>query len=139
MKKFYLKSMGCKSNQFEGQIVAQELSKNGYSQVNDTKNANFYILNSCSVTHKSDNEALYLLRHAHSLGLKTILTGCIAQIEKEKLLQEPYIDYVFGNQDKFNIANLIEADEKIAIKDLMSETNFYNITLDDTTKTRMFL
>lgn len=139
MKKFYLKSMGCKSNQFEGQIVAQELSKNGYSQVNDTKNANFYILNSCSVTHKSDNEALYLLRHAHSLGLKTVLTGCIAQIEKEKLLQEPYIDYVFGNQDKFNIANLIEADKKIAIKDLMSETNFYNITLDDTTKTRMSL
>ena len=46
MKKFYLKSMGCKSNQFEGQIVAQELSKNGYSQVDDIKNANFYILNS---------------------------------------------------------------------------------------------
>ena len=71
--------MGCKSNQFEGQIVAQKLIESGFSQVKDLKNAYYYILNSCSVTQTSDNEAMYLLRHAHSLGLKTILTGCIAQ------------------------------------------------------------
>ena len=89
MKKFFLKSMGCKSNQFEGQIVAEKLVDAGYKEVKKLEDADFYILNSCSVTHKSDNEAMYLLRHAHSLGLKTILTGCIAQIEKEKLLEEP--------------------------------------------------
>ena len=91
MKKFYLKSMGCKSNQFEGQIVAEKLADAGYVSVNNIKKLNegdFYILNSCSVTHKSDNEAMYFLRHAHSLGLKTVLTGCIAQIEQEKLLKE---------------------------------------------------
>ena len=85
MKNFYIKSMGCKSNQFEGQIVAQKLIEAGYQQVSSLNLAEIYILNSCSVTQTSDNEAMYLLRHAHSLGLKTILTGCIAQIEKEKL------------------------------------------------------
>ena len=54
MKKFYLKSMGCKSNQFEGQIVAQNLVQAGYEQVHSEKEADFYILNSCSVTHKSE-------------------------------------------------------------------------------------
>ena len=93
--------MGCKSNQFEGQIVAEKLVKNGFVQMQKQEEADFYILNSCSVTHKSDNEAFYLLRHAKSLGLKTILTGCIAQIEKEKLINEPFIDYIFGNEDKF--------------------------------------
>ena len=97
MKKFYLKSMGCKANQFEGQIVSQKLLESGFISVSKIEDADFYILNSCSVTHKSDNEGMYLLRHAHSLGLKTVLTGCIAQIEKEKLLNEPFIDYVFGN------------------------------------------
>lgn len=139
MKKFYLKSMGCKSNQFEGQIVAQKLCEAGFVEVKNQKEADFYILNSCSVTQTSDNEAMYLLRHAHGLGLKTILTGCIAQIEKEKLLQEPYIDYVYGNEDKFNIANLLLNEEKFAVKDLMSENEFCEIVLDDTSKTRISL
>ncbi len=139
MKKFYLKSMGCKSNQFEGQIVAQKLCEAGFVEVKNQKEADFYILNSCSVTQTSDNEAMYLLRHAHGLGLKTILTGCIAQIEKEKLLQEPYIDYVYGNEDKFNIANLLLNKEKFAVKDLMSENEFCEVVLDDTSKTRISL
>lgn len=139
MKKFYLKSMGCKSNQFEGQIVAQNLVEAGYTQVKKQEDSNYYILNSCSVTHKSDNEALYLLRHAHSLGLKTILTGCVAQIEKEKLLAEPYIDYVYGNEDKFKIAELLEGNKEFAVKDLMSEQEFCKVTLEDTTKTRISL
>mgnify|MGYP004573422541 FL=1 len=139
MKNFYLKSMGCKSNQFEGQIVAQKLCEAGFVEVKNQKEADFYILNSCSVTQTSDNEAMYLLRHAHGLGLKTILTGCIAQIEKEKLLQEPYIDYVYGNEDKFNIANLLLNKEKFAVKDLMLENEFCEIVLDDTSKTRISL
>ena len=138
-KKFYLKSMGCKSNQFEGQIVAQNLVEAGYTQVKKQEDSDYYILNSCSVTHKSDNEALYLLRHAHSLGLKTILTGCVAQIEKEKLLAEPYIDYVYGNEDKFKIAKLLEENKEFAVKDLMSEQEFCKVTLEDTTKTRISL
>ena len=139
MKKFYLKSMGCKSNQFEGQIVAQKLTETGYQEVKKLEDADFYILNSCSVTHKSDNEAMYLLRHAHSLGLKTILTGCIAQIEKDKLLNENYIDYVFGNEDKFEIPELLEKQDTYAVKDLMEATEFYKVKLDDTTKTRISL
>ena len=139
MNKFFLKSMGCKSNQFEGQIVAQNLIKSGFEQVNSEKDADYYILNSCSVTHKSDNEAMYLLRHAGNLGLKTVLTGCIAQIEKDKLLEESYIDYVFGNEDKFDMAKYLKSNETCVIKDLMNENKFCEVTLDDTTKTRISL
>ena len=139
MKKFYLKSMGCKSNQFEGQIVAQKLLEAGYIQVKKPEDSEIYILNSCSVTQTSDNEGMYLLRHAHNLGLTTILTGCIAQIEKEKLLSEPFIDYVFGNEDKFRLPELLAKDEHFAVKDLMSENEFCKVTLDDTTKTRISL
>ncbi len=139
MKKFYLKSMGCKSNQFEGQIVAQKLVEAGFEEVRNEKEADIYILNSCSVTHKSDNEAMHLLRHAHSLRLKTVLTGCIAQIEKENLLKEPYIDCVYGNEDKFKLPELLQAEENFAVKDLMNSNEFCKVVLDDTTKTRISL
>ncbi len=139
MKKFYLKSMGCKSNQFEGQIIAQKLVEAGYEQVKKLEDAQFYILNSCSVTQTSDNEAMYLLRHAYHIGLTTILTGCIAQIEKEKLISEPFIDYVFGNEDKFDLPKFLEQDKHFAVKDLMNSGDFCKVTLNDTTKTRISL
>ena len=64
MKKYYIHSMGCKSNQFEGSIIKENLNKNGFEEVMNIEDADIYILNSCSVTHKSDNEAMYLLRNA---------------------------------------------------------------------------
>ena len=139
MKKFYLKSMGCKSNQFEGQIVSQKLKEFGFIEVKNLKEAEIFILNSCSVTHKSDNEAMYHLRHAKKLGLKTILTGCIAQVEKERLLEKPCIDAVYGNEDKFDIAKLLKENIDYEVKDLMNESKFRKVILDDTTKTRISL
>ena len=139
MKKFYLKSMGCKSNQFEGQIVIENLSSKGYVEVKNIKDADFYILNSCSVTQKSNDEAMYYLRHAKKNGLKTILTGCIAQIEKEELLKIPFIDAVYGNEDKFNIVEYLNAESNFIVSDLMQKEEFKKIVLKDTSKTRISL
>ena len=139
MKKFVLKSMGCKSNQFEGQIVAEKLVEAGFTEVKKLEEAETFILNSCSVTHKSDDEAMYHLRHAKNLGLKTILTGCIAQIEKEKLLDKPFIDAVYGNEDKFEMVEHLKNEEDFVVRDLMEANEFYKISLNDTKKTRISL
>jgi threonylcarbamoyladenosine tRNA methylthiotransferase MtaB len=139
MKKFIIKTMGCKSNQFEGQIIAEKLIEAGYTKAKNLNDADLYILNSCSVTHKSDSEAMYHLRHAHKLGKKTVLTGCIAQIEKDNLLKETYIDIILGNEDKFDIVKHLKENQDFAVKDLMQSDKFYKISLNDTTKTRISL
>ena len=110
MKKFYIHSMGCKSNQFEGSVIKENLIKNGMEEVFSIENADFYILNSCSVTHKSDNEALYLLRSAKhkNPNIKNIITGCVAQIEKEKLLKYDFVDMVIGNDEKLDLYKILE-------------------------------
>lgn len=140
MSTFFIKSMGCKSNQFEGDLIVENLEKNGYERVFDIKQAQYYILNSCSVTHKSDTETLYLLRNTkHKYPeIKTVLTGCVAQIEKETLLENDYIDYVFGNDDKFNMAELLKEQSSI-ITDIMSLKTFNYQVLDNTRKTRFSL
>ena len=124
-KTFFIKSMGCKSNQFEGDLIVENLEKAGYKRTLDMSCADYYILNSCSVTHKSDTETFYLLRNAkHKYpNIKTIITGCVAQIEKEKLLENDYIDYVFGNDDKFKMAELLKQNDSV-VSDIMDLKTF---------------
>lgn len=141
MKTFLLKSMGCKSNQFEGAIIEENLVDAGFKKVSDIKDADIFILNSCSVTHKSDDEALYLLRHAkHTKGnIKTLITGCVAQIERNKLLEYDFIDYVLGNDEKLNIVEFLQKNEDCKVGDIMNMTDFHEAVLIDTTKTRASL
>lgn len=141
MKTFLLKSMGCKSNQFEGAIIEENLINAGFDKVNDIKDADLFILNSCSVTHKSDDEALYLIRHAKHTNenIKTLITGCVAQIERDKLLDYDFIDYVLGNDEKLNIVEFLQKNEDCEVGDIMNMTDFHEAVLIDTKKTRASL
>lgn len=140
-KSFILKSMGCKSNQFEGSLIIEHLIKDGFVQVKKLTEAEYFILNSCSVTHKSDTEALYLLRNAKHTNpnIKTVITGCTAQLEKDNLLKLDYVDYVFGNDDKFNISKFLLNDIKTEVSDIMTLGLFNYQSLDDVSKTRFSL
>ena len=141
MKTFLLKSMGCKSNQFEGAIIEENLIDAGFEKVSEIKDADLYILNSCSVTHKSDDEALYLLRHAKHTNenIKTLITGCVAQIERNKLLEYDFVDFVLGNNEKLNIVEFLQKNEDCEVGDIMNMTDFHEAVLIDTTKTRASL
>ncbi|MBO6087597.1 tRNA (N(6)-L-threonylcarbamoyladenosine(37)-C(2))-methylthiotransferase MtaB [bacterium] len=156
MKKFFIHSMGCKANQFEGSVIKENLEKNGMSEVKNIEDADIYILNSCTVTHKSDNEALYLLRNAKhkNSDVKTVITGCIAQIEKEKLLENDFIDFVVGNDEKLDLYKIIEkadggqedrrADclqkkDTCIVGNIMQKNNFTKTVLEDMSKTRASL
>lgn len=141
MKKFNIHTMGCKSNQFESAIIEENLIEHGYKKVQNIENADIYILNSCSVTHKSDNEAMYLLRSAKhkNPNILTIATGCMAQIEKEELLKNDFIDFVIGNDEKLHLYDYINSDERFSANDILKQTEFNKVELFDTTKTRASL
>ena len=141
MKKFNIHTMGCKSNQFESAIIEENLIEHGYKKVQNIEDADIYILNSCSVTHKSDNEAMYLLRSAKhkNPNILTIATGCMAQIEKEELLKNDFVDFVIGNDEKLHLYDYINSDERFSANDILKQTEFNKVELFDTTKTRASL
>ncbi len=133
--------MGCKANQFESSIIEENLISHGLKKVSDTEDADIYILNSCSVTHKSDNEALYLLRAAKHKNpeIINVVTGCYAQIAKEELLKNDFIDYVIGNDEKLHLYEYINSDVRLHAKDILKQIEFNKVVLTDTTKTRASL
>lgn len=131
--------MGCKSNQLEGALIEENLIKNGFKKAENISEADFFVLNSCTVTHKSDNEAFYILKQTKNKKpeIKTVLTGCIAQVEKEKLLENPNIDIVLGNDEKLKMADFIQ--EKCSVLEIQNLNEFTPVLLQDTKKTRASL
>lgn len=137
--------MGCKSNQFESAIIRENLIKHGLAESKNIEDTDLFILNSCTVTHKSDNEALYLLRNAKhkNKNIINILTGCLAQVEKEKLLEYDFVDFVFGNDEKLKLYEILENvqknNSKCCAADIMGLDVFNKVELGDMSKTRASL
>lgn len=140
MKKFIIKTHGCKSNQLESTVIKEKLVSQGFEICTKIEDADIYILNSCSVTENADNEALRTVRNAKNKNpkLTTVLTGCSAQLRAQELLKLPFVDIVLGNDDKFNIADIIET-KKSQITDIFDIEEFNNQLIHDYSNTRGYL
>ena len=144
MKTFHLKSLGCKQNQLEGQIIQNELVSLGYKPANSIEKADIYILNSCTVTSHSDSQVNYLLNHAKKINpkIKTVLTGCCAQTYKQhKDFDYSKIDLILGNTEKMDIEkyieNLFKNENRFFVEDIFSIKEFKNKFLNEPNSTRV--
>lgn len=126
MKKFYIKTLGCKTNQIESALISELLTKNNYTETSDIKAAEYCIINSCSVTHIADKKNLTYIKHAkkENPNIITVVTGCMAQLEKENLLKNKYIDIVIGNYEKNDIVKILDNNEKYNISDIFGHEDF---------------
>lgn len=138
MKRFLIKTLGCKTNQVESALIAEILTNNNYVETDNILDADYYILNSCSVTHIADTKNLSYLRRAkrENPNIKIVVTGCMAQLEKENLLKENVADFVVGNNEKADIVKIIEKDKHLCVSDIFSHDNFRYEILHQTHRTR---
>ncbi len=136
MKKFFIKTFGCKTNQVESSIIESKLTKSGYEK--SEKNFDLLIVNSCTVTNVADSKCLQFIRsvkHANP-DIKTVLVGCIPQFKKEQLLKLPYIDLILGNEEKLNIEKYLDFSSKYIVGDIFSVKEFQNYEIKTLSRTR---
>lgn len=143
MKKFYIKSLGCKQNALEGQIIASNLKKQGFIEVKNILDADIYILNSCTVTSHSDSQVNYLINSAKNKNpeIKTVLVGCVAQTYKQhKNFNYLNADLILGNSEKMEIEKyineLIKEEKGFFVKNIFDVKEFENKFLDEYSNTR---
>ncbi|MCK4512684.1 tRNA (N(6)-L-threonylcarbamoyladenosine(37)-C(2))-methylthiotransferase MtaB [bacterium] len=115
-------TVGCKLNQYEGEGIAELLENDGFDIVPFSETADVYVVNTCTVTMRSDYRSRQMLRRASRINPSAVLiaTGCYAQREPERLAEMPEVDLVVGNSDKAAIPQL--AAEHLALKAQQGET-----------------
>src|ERR1035437_6039847 len=113
MKRVAISTLGCKTNQFESAAMIEQLKAAGYRIVPFSEQSDIYIINSCTVTARTDAETRRLIRRARRLNpdSRIVATGCYAQVAPGELEKMPELDCVLGNQEKQNISLLLESVE----------------------------
>lgn len=109
-KKFMVKTLGCKANYADGQLLEAGLLEQGFASTQEVGAADFVIVNSCTVTDEADKQSQKLVKEIHKKNpnAKVIYTGCAAEIDPELALRLKGMSAVIGNQDKTRAATLIQ-------------------------------
>jgi len=125
-------TLGCRLNQYDTESLKVALGESYPVRVVDWREAaDLYILNSCTVTGKADQECRRLARQVkrRQPASKVVVVGCYAQNQPEVLSAIPEIDGVIGNTAKEDVSSWLPAvltgdDPVVAVPDFGANETF---------------
>ncbi|MEW6571149.1 MAG: tRNA (N(6)-L-threonylcarbamoyladenosine(37)-C(2))-methylthiotransferase MtaB [Nitrospirota bacterium] len=100
-------TLGCKVNQSESSVIEGNLSERGHAIVNLSDGPDYCVINTCSVTSKSEYQSRQLIRRAAKSGARVIVTGCYAQLRTAEIERLPGVERVIDNNKKLGIIKLL--------------------------------
>ena len=93
LKKVAIYTFGCKLNQVESEAIRESFERAGYCETSFFEEADVYVVNTCTVTHKTDHQARRIMRRAIDRksghpSVRVVVAGCYPQVSAEALVEE---------------------------------------------------
>lgn len=111
MKKVYFKTFGCRTNQFDTQVMLSNLHQFAIS--NEETQSDIVVINSCTVTNGADSSVRQYISSLKrkNPNAKIILAGCGAHAKGDMLWKDGSVFGVMGHSEKSNIDKLLQNEE----------------------------
>ncbi len=121
--KFNIITFGCKVNQYESNMMEENMLSSNFFYEENKDLADIIIVNTCSVTNVADKKCLKMIRRIRRKKPDSLLVvaGCSSQNNQE-VYKKLDIDILLGNKDKSRIADII----KEYLKTEKRYVKFYN-------------
>ena len=103
MQKVFFKTFGCRTNQFDTQIMMSKLKD--YELTDNELHSDFIVVNSCTVTNGADSSVRNYIASMKrkNPNAKVILAGCGSHSKGESLFEDKKVFGVMGHSEKENI------------------------------------
>lgn len=120
-EKYIVETHGCQMNEQDSKKIEWLFEKMGLEKVHSEEEANFIIINTCSVRHSAEDKVIgHLGRLKHikknNPNLKLGVCGCMMQrkVSRDYVLDKfPHVDIIFGTNNIHRLPQLIlSSDEK---------------------------
>ena len=121
-------TLGCKLNFAESSALGKELLLRGHQRATLNEVPDVCVVNTCSVTDAADHKDRQAINQLHRKypNATIVVTGCYAQLQPEQISQIDGVEYVLGQNEKYDIPQLIEEIEKHACLTAPQETHTKN-------------
>ena len=103
-------TLGCKLNFAESSALGKELLLRGHQRASLNEVPDVCVVNTCSVTDAADHKDRQTINQLHRKYPNAIIivTGCYAQLQPQQIAQIEGVDYVLGQNEKYDIPALVE-------------------------------
>jgi threonylcarbamoyladenosine tRNA methylthiotransferase MtaB len=132
--KVAMTTLGCKVNQCESAGIAEAIAVRGMTLVPFEAEADCYIVNTCTVTGRTDDQSRRLIRQAirRNPAAVVLVTGCYAQRAPEEIARIPGVWIVAGNGEKSRLTEFLDKlavgkGPQVHVGDVLSETKFSSL------------
>jgi threonylcarbamoyladenosine tRNA methylthiotransferase MtaB len=134
----YFSTLGCKLNYSETSTLKRIAEEKGFKVTRNIDEADFIVVNTCTVTHTADKKSRYTIRHLHQLNpkAKILVTGCYAESDSESIKKIEGVSIIFGNNEKELFESILQQTDTTT-HNLKNNTFFKSFSLGD--RTRSFL
>ncbi len=141
-------TLGCKVNQYDSDAMRTLFVDGGYSQVEDYKNADVYVINTCSVTSIGDRKSRQMVRRIRRQHPDAVIAvaGCYAQLAPEVFEKMGDVDVIVGLHNRSHIVEYVEEARGAGkplneVVDIMKVNTFENMFVrpEGEVKTRAFI
>lgn len=103
-------TLGCKLNFAESSALGKVLLSRGHQRALLSEVPDLCVVNTCSVTDAADHKDRQAINQLHRKYPNAIIvvTGCYAQLQPEQIIHIEGVDYVLGQNEKYDIPALVE-------------------------------
>jgi len=124
-----LQTLGCRLNQYETNIIRDNLKEAGYRIVPFGSDADLAVINTCTVTNAADAKSRNAIRRFTRVNPKAVavVVGCYSQVGYKEIAEIPGVDYIIGNNDKLNFLEYLgegKTDRPVIIRDRIDREDF---------------
>ncbi len=104
-------TLGCKLNFAESSALGKALIARGHTRALKGEEADICIINTCSVTDAADHKDRQMIHRIRRQNPNAILivTGCYAQLKPDEIAHIDGVDFVLGQNEKFNLEAFIDS------------------------------
>ncbi len=104
-----LYTLGCKTNHYETDAVAEQFRAAGFEVVNFDQVADVYVLNTCTVTAEADRKSRQFIRRARGRNSKALVVAMGCHVELASDQDSAYADIVVGTRGKSKVVEQVLA------------------------------
>lgn len=127
---YNLKTYGCKVNTYDAGLLQKRFEKSGFEDANQKDQGDLstvHVLNTCAVTEEATKEAMREIRRIKrkNPNAVVVVTGCSAQVDKDKFEPMPEVDLIVANSHKGQIEELIRSKVNQTLKERVFHSNIF--------------